>query len=70
MVPGTCRCSVNICDLKKRRTSAASGSVVNNLLASAGDKGEMSLIPGWEDQGGHDNPLQYSHLENPMDTGS
>lgn len=24
MVPGTCRCSVDICDLKKRRTSAAS----------------------------------------------
>ena len=46
------------------------GSVVKNLLASAGDKGEMSLIPGWEDQGGHDNPLRYSHLENPMDTGS
>ena len=44
--------------------------MVNNLLASAEDNGEMSLIPGWEDQGGHDNPLRYSHLENPMDTGS
>ena len=26
---------------------------------------------GWEDSpgGGHDNPLHYSHLENPMDRG-
>jgi len=30
------------------------------------------LIPGWGGApgGGHDNPLQYSCLENPMDKGA
>jgi len=30
----------------------------------------MGLIPGWgrSPGGGHDNPLQYSCLENPMDS--
>lgn len=61
MVPGTCRCSVDICDLKKRRTSAAaSGPVVNNLLASAGDKGEMSLIPVGKIKEGMTTPPVFS----------
>ena len=43
--------------------------VVKNLLASAADAGDSSLIPGLERSpgGGHSNPLQYSCLENPMD---
>ena len=43
--------------------------VVKNLPAGAGDAGS---IPGLERSpgGGHDNPLQYSCLENPMDRGA
>ena len=43
--------------------------VVKNVLVSAGDIREMGLIPGLRRSpgGGHDNPLQYSFLENPMD---
>ena len=46
--------------------------VVKNLLANAGDKRDMGLIPGsgrfpGEGQG---NPLQYSCLDNPMDRGA
>ena len=39
--------------------------------ANAGDIRDMGLIPGLErfPGGGHDNPLHYSCLENPMDTG-
>jgi len=35
----------------------------------AGDAGEAGLIPGWRrcPGEGNDNPLQYSHLGNPMD---
>ena len=45
--------------------------VEKNLLASAGDAGDMGLIPGsGRSPGGqHGNPLQYSCLENPMDRG-
>ena len=45
--------------------------VVNNLLPSAGDIRDVCLIPGLARSpgGGHDNPLQYSCLENPMDRG-
>ena len=41
-------------------------SVVKNLLANAGDVGfisELGRCPGE----GHGNPLQYSHLGNPME---
>ena len=43
--------------------------VVKNLLASAGDVRDIDSIPGLERYPGegHDNPLQYSCLENPMD---
>ena len=53
--------------------------VVENLPASAGDRRNMGLIPGLgrSPGGGHGNPLvamlpilQYSCLENPMDTGA
>ena len=43
--------------------------VVKNLPANAGDIRDAGLIPGsGRSPGeGHDNPLQYSCLENPMD---
>ena len=43
--------------------------VVKNLLANAGDLRDTGSIPGSgrSPRGGHDNPLQYSCLENPMD---
>jgi len=46
--------------------------VVENLPDSAGDAGDVGLIPGSErsPEGGHGNPLQYSCLENPMDRGA
>ena len=45
--------------------------VVKNLSASAGDIGDSGSIPrlGRSPRGGHDNPLQYSCLENPMNRG-
>ena len=48
------------------------GAVVKNLPANAGDITAMSSIPGsGRSPGkGHGNPLQYSHLENPMDRGA
>ena len=46
--------------------------VVNNQPANAGDIGDPGLIPGSgrSPGGGHGNPLQYSCLENPRDTGA
>ena len=46
--------------------------VVKNLPANAADIREASLIPASEKYPGeeHDNPLQYSYLENPMNTGA
>ena len=42
--------------------------VVKSLLANAIDFRDMGSIPrlGKSDEGGHDNPLQYSCLVNPM----
>ena len=39
--------------------------------ASAYNEGDLHSIPGLgrSPGGGHGNPLQYSHLENPMDRG-
>ena len=44
--------------------------VVKNLPANAGDLRDPSLIPrsGRSLGGGHGNQLQYSCLENPMDS--
>ena len=41
--------------------------MVKNLLANAGDEGDLGLIPGsGRSPGGRNgNPLQYSCLENP-----
>ena len=46
--------------------------VVKNPTASVGDIRDLSSIPGSgrSPGGGHGNPLQYSHLENPMDRGA
>ena len=46
--------------------------MVKNLPANAGDIRDAGSIPGSERSPGrgHDNPLQYSCLENPMDRGT
>ena len=46
--------------------------VLKNLPANVGDIRDMSLIPelGRSLGGGHDNPLQYSCLENVMVRGA
>ena len=46
--------------------------MVKNLPANARDVRDMGSIPGWGRSlgGGHGNPLQYSCLENPMDSGA
>ena len=43
--------------------------MAKNLLAKAGDAGDMGLIPrlGRSSGGGNGNPLQYSCLGNPID---
>ena len=48
------------------------GTLVKNLPASAGDVRDTGSIPGLgrSPGEGHDNPLQYSCLENPMDRGA
>ena len=46
--------------------------VVKNTPASAGDAGDMGLIPGSErsPRGGNGNPFQYSCQDNPTDRGT
>ena len=46
--------------------------VVKNPPANAEDTGDSGLIPGSgrSPGGGNVNPLQYSHLENPIDRGA
>ena len=48
------------------------GSVVKNLLANAGNAGDVSSTPDSRRSpgGGNGNPLQYSCLENFMDRGA
>ena len=59
-------------DLGKETSFGASqvALVVKNLPTNAGDLRDGGLIPGSgrSPGGGHGNPVQYSHLENPMDT--
>ena len=47
------------------------GTVVKNLPTNTGDAKNVGLIPGsGRSPGvGNGNPLQYSHLENSMETG-
>ena len=46
--------------------------MVKNLLANAGDVGDIGSVPvsGGFPGGGHSNPLQYSCLENFMNKGT
>ena len=46
--------------------------VVKNLLVNAGDIRDIGLIPGLgrSPGEGHDNPVQYFCLKNPMDRGA
>ena len=46
--------------------------IIRNPPANARDKRDTGSIPGSgrSPVGGHGNPLQYSCLENPMDTGA
>ena len=48
------------------------GASGEDTPASAGDERDTGLIPGSgrSPGGGHDNPLQYSYLENSMDRGA
>ena len=43
--------------------------MVKNSPGNAGDVRDVGLIPGLGRSagGGHDKPLQYTYLENPMD---
>ena len=46
--------------------------MVKNLSVNARDIRDMGSIPGLgrSPRGGHNNPLQYSCLENPVDRGA
>ena len=46
--------------------------MVKNLPANAGNIRDAGLIPGLgrSPGGGHDNPLQYTYPQNPMDRGA
>ena len=46
--------------------------MVKNLPANAGNIRDAGLIPGLRRSpgGGHDNPLQYTYPQNPMDRGA
>ena len=46
--------------------------VIKNPPTNAGDIRDVGLIPGLgrSPGEGHGNPLQYSHLDNPMDRGA
>ena len=50
-------------------SSFPSGASVKNPSANAEDIRDVGSVPGWgrSPGEGHDNPLQYSFLENPMD---
>ena len=45
-------------------------SLVKSRFTNIGDTRDAVLIPGSGRSGGHDNPLQYSFLENSMDKGA
>ena len=48
------------------------GAIVKNLPINAGEEGDVGSIPrsGRSPGKGNGNPLQYSCLENPMDSGA
>ena len=53
-------------------SSILASQVVKNLLGNAGDVRDSGSIPGSRrsPEGGQGNPLQYSCLGNPMDSGA
>ena len=57
---------------KGKGTHSQVALVVENLPANAGDIRDVGLTPGLgrSPGRGNGNPLQYSCLENPMDTGA
>ena len=58
-------------ELKIDQRASQVALVVTNLPANAGEVRDSCLIPrsGRSPGGGNGNPLRYSCLENPMDTG-
>ena len=58
-------------DLAEEAGASQVVPVVKNLPANAGDIRDAGSIPGSGRSlgGGHSNPLQYSCLENPVDSG-
>ena len=58
--------------LKKLLSASQVAPVVKKLPTNARDMRDAGLIPGSERSpgGGHDNPLWYSCLKNPMDRGA
>ena len=48
------------------------GSISKDFACNAGDAGDLDSIPGSRRSPGEGNcyPLQYSYLENPMDSGA
>ena len=58
-----------IVSLCKLNVASQVALVVKNPPANAGGIRDASSIPGSgrSPGGGHDNPLQYSYLENPME---
>ena len=63
-----------ICQIVKQQLSLDSQAtvVVKNLPANAGDLKDVGLIPGSGRSSGegNGNPIQFSCLENPLDTGA
>ena len=53
-------------------TGFSGGSLVKNLPADSGDRGDVGFIPGSGRSlgGGNGSPLKYPCLENPMDKGT
>ena len=57
---------VRVLNVRLTLLSFPGGTVVKNLPANTGDTGDTDLIPAGESG----TPLQYSCLENPMDSGA
>ena len=55
-----------------KRGASQGALMVKNPPANAGDTRDTGSIPGWgrSPGEGNGNPLQYSCLENPMDSGA
>ena len=69
--PCVCAC-VQVLPYIRTTLGFSGGSVVKNSPAIQETWVDMGLIPGLERSpgGGHDNPLQYSCLGNPIDRGA